>query len=283
MRIFNKSAWNKKELQEAVERQLQKSITFAPNSRIDGVLVEPVTVETGKQDVHLIVVGSADPEGPAYEENYEVAVTIQGNRCPQCEKLSNQYFTGILQLRRPNDPVQNEIERLLGKAMSAVKDVTGGIDYYVTDHRILQNVARQVHAQFGGELSINAQHFSYDSLASKNLYRVNALLRLPKYWKGSVIQAGTKIFYITNMGKMLKGVDVQTGKVLSVPANNDYAEYPLYTTSIVTSRPSVTVLDPETFQTIPIQNERDEWNDLQPGDKVVVSVVEDQIFLVAKE
>jgi NMD protein affecting ribosome stability and mRNA decay len=280
LRTLNKAAWSKRDVQKFVEHNLEKAISFAPGARIDEVLLEPVALEPGKQELQLTIAGSADPEGATYEEYYSVPILIQGNRCKECERAANTYFTGILQLRRPNDIVQHEIERLLGSFATSVKDVTGGIDYYVSDHRVLQNVARQVHSQFGGELTVRAQHFSYDSLASKNLYRVNACLRLPPYWKGSLVQAGTKLVLISNMGKLLKGVDIMTGKVVSAPCNNEYQVFPLVETSIVTVRPTITVLDPETFQTIPVQNQREEWKTLQPGALVHVSNVDDQLYLV---
>ena len=269
--------WGRKPLQEILEKQLQRKIVFAPDSRIDSTILEQAAIEPGKQELELTVIGSADSEGESYEEYYVVAVLVEGRRCTECEKLANTYFTGILQLRRPNDTVRAEIERLLGRAMSDVKDVTGGTDYYVTDHRILQNVARQIHDQFGGELTIRAQHFSYDSLASKNLYRVNACIRLPKFWKGSVIQAATKRVFITSMGKRLKVIDLDTGKQLSIACKNDYQDYPLVKTSVVTSRPAVTVLHPETFQAVAVENS---WVKLEPGEQVTVALIDERVYVV---
>lgn len=279
-RTYTKNAWTTKPLQDALERQLDKNIEYSLNSRIDEVVVEQASIEPGKQMIQVTVIGSADSEGESYEENYEIIVLIEGRRCTQCEHLANTYFTGIIQLRRPNEEVQAAIERNLGKAMSSVKDVIGGIDYFVTDHRILQNVARKVHEEFGGELTIRAQHFSYDSLKSKNLYRVNACIRLPKFWKGSLIQAGTKLFFITNMGKRLKGIDIKTGKQLSASCKNEYLFFDLQETSVVTTRPSISVLHPETFQTVPIMNERDEWKQANPGDTVTVAIINEQVYMV---
>ncbi len=279
-KAFVRSSWIKRDLQEVVERQVERNIDFSQGSHIEGMMLEPVEPVPGKQMLQLTIIGSADGQGEAYEEYYEVPLLIQGNRCTECERLANAYFTGILQLRRGNETVSHEIERLLGRAMSGVKDVTGGIDYYVTDHRILQNVAREVHSKFGGELTIRAQHFSYDSLTSKNLYRVNACLRLPKFWKGSLITAGTKLFLITNMGKMLKGMDITSGKVQSVPCNNEYETHTLVPTSVVTVRPTLTVLDPETYQTVPVANSLPEFSELTAGEQVMVSVVEDRLYVV---
>ena len=279
---MSRSSWTRKSLQELVEKELERAVDFAMGARIDGILLEPVSIEPGKQEVQLTVIGSADSDAPSYEEYYTVTVLIQGNRCTECEHQANTYFTGIIQLRRPNETVQHEIERLLGKSLTDVKDVTGGIDYFVADHRILQNVARQVHDLFGGELTIRAQHFSYDRTTSKNLYRVNACIRLPKFWKGSVIQAGLKLFLIMNMGRSLKGVDLNTGKILSVPCKNEYPEYSTVQTTIVTTRPVITVLHPETFQTVPIANERanEAWRTLLPGSTVTIANVDEQLYLV---
>jgi nonsense-mediated mRNA decay protein 3 len=279
LRVFLKASWIKRDLQEVIERQVERSLTLTQDATITGMVLEPAAPEPGKQELQLTIIGSVDGSEP-YEESYVVTILVAGNRCTQCERLANTYFNGILQLRRPNDTVMHEIERLLGKSLSNAKDVTGGIDYYVMDHHILQNVAREVHARFGGELSINAQHFSYDSLASKNLYRVNALLRLPKFWKGSLIHTGAKYMFITSMGKVLKGIDILTGKTMSAPTNNSYPDFPQQQTTIVTTRPTITVLDPETFQTVAIANDLPLWKDLQAGDKVTVAVIDEGVCIL---
>jgi nonsense-mediated mRNA decay protein 3 len=278
-----KAIWTKKGIQEGIEKALERAITFSPHVRIDGVIVEPVAPEPGKQVLQLTVMGSADVEEEGYDEYYEVTTLIHGILCTECQQLKNKYYTGIIQLRRPteaNEEVQYEIERLLGKALTSVKDVTGGIDYYVSDHRILQNVARAVHDDFGGELTVRAQHFSYDSLTSKNLYRVNACLRLPKYWKGSVIRAGNKLFLITNMGRSLKGIDLATGKKTSVPCHLEYQEVPLVETTVVTTQPTVTVLDPETYQTVPLRNEKAVPHTLEPGARILLCVDDVRYYFV---
>ncbi len=277
--MYNKNQWTNRGLQEIAERAVERAIVFANGAHIHGVVLEPVTPEPGKQILQLTVIGSAD-EGEAYEEYYEIPTIIQGQRCTTCERLANTYFTGILQLRKPNETVSHEIERRLGTALSAVKDVTGGIDYYVTDHRILQNVARAVHDMFGGELTVRAQHFSYDNLASKNLYRVNACLRLPKFWKGDVIWSGTKLVKILSMGRLLKCKDLMSGKILSLPCKNEYGTYPTTTTSVVTVRPKITILEPETYQTVSLAVELAEFKDIVQGQQITIVEKDGEYFLV---
>jgi NMD protein affecting ribosome stability and mRNA decay len=142
-------------------------------------------------------------------------------------------------------------------------------------------VARQVHERFGGELTIRAQHFSYDSLTSKNLYRVNACIRLPKFAKGSVVRAGTRLMVITNMGKLLRGRDLLTGKAFSAPCRNDYEEYPRTEATVVTNDPTITVLDHDNYQTVPIANERGvDRHTIAAGATVTVTSVDDRLYLV---
>jgi NMD protein affecting ribosome stability and mRNA decay len=271
-RTYSKNTWGTSALQNLIERQLERAISFRQGARIEGIIVEPVEPQPGKQTLQLVVTGTADADAEnAYDEYYETNILVHGQLCTECQRLKNQYFTGILQLRRPNDEVQYEIERLLGRALTNAKDVTGGIDYYVSDHRILQNVARAVHDRYGGDLTIRAQHFSYDNLASKNLYRVNACLRLPKYWTGSVLQAASKVIWVKSMGRALKGVDLRTGKNISVPFHLEYPEYTLQRTTVVTTRPSITILEPETYQTVPIMNsDLASWRELKQGAPVIV-------------
>lgn len=282
-RTFTKNTWGNTSLQSLLEKGLERSITFGQYARIEGVIVEPIDPIPGKQTVQLSVIGTADSdEEDTYDEYYETDVLVHGQLCTECQRLKNQYFTGIIQLRRPNDAVQYEIERLLGRALSDAKDVTGGIDYYVTDHHILQNVIRAVHNQFGGDLTIRAQHFSYDRLASKNLYRVNACLRLPKYWTGSVLQAGSKLVLVNGMGRSLKCMDLETGKHVAVPFHIDYPEYPQHATRIVTTRPSVTVLEPETYQTVAVMNPLPQWEHLAPDADVTIVETPQGYFLVGE-
>lgn len=284
LRVMDKGIWSNKKMQDVVERTAERAISYNQGVRIDGVVLEELECAPGEQDLQLNVIGSADAEGESYEEYYEAKVYVQGNRCTDCDHQANTYFTGILQLRRPNDVVQTEIERQLGKALTDAKDVTGGIDYYVTSHHILQNIVRAVHTQFGGELTIRAQHFSYDAQASKNLYRVNACLRLPKFWKGSLVRTGIKLMRITNMGKVLKGVDIETGKAFSAPCKNEYPEFPLIKTTVVTTRPQLTVLDPETYQTVTVKNgSRAEFKELEAGAEITVAYVDDMLYIVNHE
>lgn len=282
-RTYTKNIWGKLPLQGLLEKQLERSITFNQYARIEGVIVEPMDIEPGKQTVQISVIGTADAEDEdTYDEYYETDILVHGQLCTECQRLKNQYFTGILQLRRPNEEVQYEVERLLGRALTNVKDVTGGLDYYVSSHHILQNVVRAVHNKFGGDLTIRAQHFSYDNLTSKNLYRVNACLRLPKYWKGSVLQAGSKLFHIVSMGRSLKGLDLETGRQASVPFHIDYPEYPLQAATIVTTRPQLTILEPETYQNVAIMNSLPQWESFAPGTKVVVVETPRGFFLVGE-
>ena len=280
-RLQTSGGWLRKELQEAVQRALQRNMTLTQGAVVESVVVEEVAAEPGHQTVQLTVIGSPDGHSQTYEEYYEVLIAIQGNRCPECEHQKNQYFTGIIQLRNPTDEVAAEIERMLGRALTSVKDVTGGIDYYVSEHKFVQSVARAVHERFGGELTIRAQHFSYDSLTSKNLYRVNSCLRLPKFNRGSVIDTGARLMRITSMGKLLKGIDIRTGKSFSAPCRNDYPLYPIFETTVVSNSPSLSILDPDDYSTVPVVNEAIiNRHDLQPGQTVAITRVEERYYIL---
>ena len=136
------------------------------------------------------------------------------------EKKHKDYFEGILQLRNPNNEVidfaLNEIEKNENTSVAKILKVPNGIDIYMWPQRFLRNICKKLQNHFGGQVTISTKLHTKNRLTSKEVYRVNALFRLPNFKKGDIIVYKGEKIKIINMHKKVLAKDVKTGKKLSL-------------------------------------------------------------------
>lgn len=150
------------------------------NVKLDFDEIEPkipkVTMAAGV-NVDFKVLAKKDYK--EYEFPGRFLVTI----CPRCSKDKTCYFEGILQLRNPKDDVKQYIEKRLrevkvkGIHATTVKEVRGGIDYYLSSRKFLRTLGKELKARFKGEFNESAQLFSRNHQTSKDIFRLNLLFR----------------------------------------------------------------------------------------------------------
>ena len=107
------------------------------------------------------------------------------------QNRASNYFEGILQLRNIDDVIVQfaikEIEKQENVFIANIKKVPNGIDIYVSSQRFLRNIGLKLQKQFAGQLIISKKLHTVSRMTSKELYRVNALFRVPKFKKGDII------------------------------------------------------------------------------------------------
>jgi len=136
------------------------------------------------------------------------------------EKKHKDYFEGILQLRNPNNEVidfaLNEIEKNENASVAKILKVPNGIDIYMWPQRFLRNLVNKLQNHFGGQVTISTKLHTKNRITSKEVYRVNALFRMPNFKKGDIIDyKGDKIKIIA-IYKKIHAKDVKTGKKLNL-------------------------------------------------------------------
>jgi len=224
------------------------------------------------------------------EEIYDVPLSVKFTICQKCGKEGTQYFEGIIQLRNQDnsdfsnvrDFILNEVEkeRKRGIFVTAEKEVKGGIDFYVTSQKYLQQLAQKVFKKFGGELKVNVQIFTRNRQTSKEVYRVNALIKLPAFSRNDILKIKNNLIKIKSFsGKLIVGTNLKTDKNVKIDYN---ADYDLVATTkdvkeVVVSKkhPSLEVLHPETYQSTRVENATK-----TKKDKVNVVVIEEKIYLI---
>ncbi len=222
-------------------------------------------------------------------EEFELPVRIKRVACDRCGKLKTEYYEGILQLRGENAHALKKADAfILSDAQTAGKknvfitkreEVTNGIDYYYTKQQYLPVIMNKLADVFGATAKTHPELYSKNRQTSKEVYRVNASVRLPKYQKGSVIVYKEKVMQITKIGKHLTALDLKSGKNASITDTENITEIidDFKTVQIVKKYPTMEVLHPETFQSVAVENpHKSETNEAK------VVIISGRVWIVNK-
>ncbi|MBI4440513.1 hypothetical protein HY638_06070 [Candidatus Woesearchaeota archaeon] len=139
------------------------------------------------------------------------------------EAKHSQYFEGILQLRNPSKEILayvNKVEDHLQKPMvSQIKKVKNGFDIYYASQSYLQAFGRKLQQKFGGEIKISARIHTRDKFTSKDVYRVNVLLRMPFYKVGDIVEVKDELYRVNLLGRKVFAQNLNTGKKVTFRYN----------------------------------------------------------------
>lgn len=229
-------------------------------------------------------------EQQVLKEEFELPVNITYTLCEQCSLLKTEYYEGVLQLRGENKATLEKAHNFVledaanaqhkGIFITKIEQTKNGFDYYYTKQQYLPVITNKLVERFGAAGKSHAELFGKSRETSKNLYRVNASVRLPLYEKGTVVKYKNKILQIYRVGKQVTATDLLTGKMLVIdePKELKIIAMPdaFKKVHVTKTKPNIEVLHPETFQSVPVQN---------PGrkerkDEVTIAIIDDKVWIV---
>jgi len=132
----------------------------------------------------------------------------------------NGYFEGILQLRNVSEEIIEfaikQIEKKENASIAKIKKVVNGFDIYMAPQKFLRSLGNKLQNQFGGQLAISKKLHTKNRLTSKEVYRVNALFRMPNFKKGDIIDYKGDRIKIIAIHKRVLAKDINTGKKITL-------------------------------------------------------------------
>ncbi len=260
-KYFYKNKWKKATIREAVKEIARKNI----KTKVDRInpLLPKITPKPGyTEDFEIEVIKENDV--------FIIPGQIEFTYCNRCSIKQGEYFEGKLQLRNPDNKIMNFVEKYIsesGMHISKKEETRNGFDITLSDKKRIQTLGNKLKDKFGGILKISPHLFSQDRQTSKVLYRVNVLYECPKFKKGDVVKIDDKVIRLSDISKNVSGLDLKTGKKVSVPINDKEVKLlEIKKTRVSKIQPQVEILNPETYQSMPVQNQKK----LKNGEKVKV-------------
>ncbi len=234
-----------------------------------------------------------------YNEEYLLEIPLVKDVCPSCLKKKSQAYKGVLQLRNVKDKeLLKQIDRIIklevkssGAFITKSEKVRDGKDYYITTMKGIRRSASKIKELFGSYVSYNRKLFSRDNLRSKNIYRVNTLVRVPDFKKGDIVSNKSNIVIIKGHTGGLSGINLLTGKKMIIKESNKeqveennrkLKNLPAYETIVTRVKPNLRVMHPKTFQESVVSNQQafNEFKGLNTGDRINVVLWEDKVLIL---
>lgn len=136
------------------------------------------------------------------------------------KEVASNYYEGILQLRNISEEVIKAVNEMLQKNkkvfIAKEEKVKNGYDLYLSSQKFIQHAAKELQRKFGGEVKVSKKLYGLDKQTSKKIYRITVLFRLSDFKVGDTVKIPGRFIKITRLGKKVHGVDVDSGKKISV-------------------------------------------------------------------
>ena len=281
---------------DELEEVIKKHVRLALDDKTAELEVEPFEfLIAPKQKTNVYVHYVFD------KKDVRLLVKLSYMQCDFGQKQKTGYFEGILQLRNDNPEVLEYVDADLAKVaykgvfISKTSKQKNGVDLYFTHKNHMRLLAQRIHNKFGGILKINSQLFSHNHETSKDIFRVNIYVELPKFKKDSIISFFTtgarsdnlhrQYVKVTSMGRLMQGNNLMTGKRTAFELRY-IAELEIYDkkeTSVISIEDGrIEILDPETFQSETIANSTIYGYNIKVDDKVTVVKSEHGFILLGQ-
>lgn len=219
------------------------------------------TLETPKPGLHLEVQVAIKASELLLPRIVQVPILVSA--CGGCSKHEH-YFEGILQLRNAPTDVraylknQFEREKKKGVHVSDERRVQNGVDFYVTSQAFLKKIGTLLHKKFGGTMKMSVRIFTLDKFTSKDVYRLNVHFEPMPLAEGDVFIFDGRLMKLLRRGKQAVYFDFEKNASVSTKSGKlmDVEKMPTKMAVVIKTKPHIEVLDPETYQPVPISNQR---------------------------
>ena len=255
-RIFLKGMWRKfRGIEEKVKELLEQSMKLEKGISITKIETTIAIPLKGGKKANTALVSLHTKYS---SDTYEIPYTILWQECPACQMQKTEYFECVLQVRNLTPQIHNYLLKQMDRkqGMFIAKEVAVGNDkdYYLPSNRIAVVLAKKMITAFGGTMSASERLFGLDRLTSKQLFRTNVLVELPRYTKGEYIYRDHHCFIVRVVKKKMTIEDLTSHSTQVSELFLEFEKLTVLKTRVTTIKPTLCVLDPVTFQSVRAQN-----------------------------
>jgi len=258
------TAWERITLREAFEKTVKRTLILAKDATVTSkefTIPEFEYIDKPGMDktFELAVTVTGSRNGVEREEVYNVPINIKTTISKKYAKMGTQYYEGTLQLRNETEEHERALKKHFSRypdlAINKTMDVPTGHDYHITDKQRMRQIAHKLHKHFGGVLKENARLITRDNQTSKDVYRLTIFIEFPPYKRGDVLTDEKQVLLVKGFGKKMHLQNIQTGKKVELAYKRDaLSKVETFVTKISQTHPETAILDPETYQQVPVRS-----------------------------
>lgn len=222
------------------------------------------------------------------QEEYVIPINVEVTYSPGVSKLGSSYFEGILQLRNATDEVKDYIRRVIAKNkdrnmfVNNTTEKKDAADYYFVNKHHINVVALKVIRNFGGYMIQSPKLFSRNKQTSKDIYRLNVQLTVPKFKVGDIVSVNDNTILVRKTSKDISGFDLAKKKHSTFRFNEKNADkievIKKQKTTISRTKPELRILNPETYQEEQAINPLN--LKLKSGQKVIIVKNKNKFYII---
>ena len=127
----------------------------------------------------------------------------------------SNYFEGVLQLRNPSqrllDYVIDTVQEDDRAAITKIKKVKNGFDYYLTSQKYLQILGKKLKKNFSGQYKLTSTLHTQKKSGEK-LYRITILFREYDFKVGDTIEIKGDEYVVVQITTKILCKDARSGK-----------------------------------------------------------------------
>lgn len=276
MKIFYKGQWKKFEDIDWAIQNILNSVVSEDAELTEGIDLE-ILQKTGlKKQLEIQYIEN--------KQKRKLKINTEITYSPQIAKMGSGYFEGVLQLRQATPIVQKFVKNYIIKTKELnIAKITGpdeNPDIYFGSKKALKDISTKLINHFGGWMETNAKLFSQDKQTSKEIFRINILVKIAKFQPKDVIKINDATYLVTSVSDIINMIDLANEKKSTLKMTRELSElkplkkYPLIITQ---TQPEIKGLNPITYEETRLENPLKLTN--TPGQKVK-AVITDKIYIV---
>jgi nonsense-mediated mRNA decay protein 3 len=289
----------------SVEEQAVQTIMehVEVSESVENIHITPELVNTRGSILEFILTVTGKVLETELSQEYQVNVVVNKNVCNECSKYASGYYEAVIQLRSnqrvlsqdeisaADEIVKNRIKKLsIRNRMAYISqraEIKEGVDYYIGSLKAARKITESMKNILGGVINESPRLMGHDKSASRDLYRVWILLRLPNFLKEDFVEYNNSIAWIINYdGRKIYLEKLYSKERLSLPWKNAdqmkiVARKGDVKKALVSTRTpdSVQILHPETYQPLDIPL-NSKFGDVKIGGEVKVVEIEGKFYLL---
>lgn len=191
----------------------------------------------------------------------EINVAVDVNESPARKRQHSSYKAATVQIRDMDDNAQaflhDALRSLPGdSSLNRVEDAENGVDLGFGRTGEAKSFAQRLCDELGGAWTGTRTHHTVDSNTSKKVYRSTYAVRLVPFTSGDVIEYEGVPHFVRGVGRRIKLTDLTRNASFTVDAESllSVQTYTKHKVTVSTTHPSLTVLHPETYQSVDAAN-----------------------------